>query len=88
MNPNIIALAIPCADDAFRSDIELHCAYVAAEGQPGQPGYRHWYDTSRIDSVCPTEDIATALQYLELRGLVYHHPQAPHVVTFKRGAHG
>ena len=82
MNPNLIALAFKLADSVARSDIELYCDNTRTDGTPGQPGVRRWYDTTRIDDVCPPEDIADALSYLHQRGLLIRDPAQPTLVTF------
>lgn len=82
MNPNTIALACKIADSAARSDIECYCQITRQDGRPGQPGYRHWYDTADIDDVCDPQDIADAIRYLELRGQIIRDPAQPALVTF------
>jgi len=65
-------LAHLLAYSAARSDIECYCHPVA------DPGDR-WYGPDNVRQEGDRETVATALRYLELRGLIERHPTQPWV---------
>lgn len=77
----LLPMALPIADEAARSDIELYAPEVKRDGLI-------WYDTApealaaKFGDPFMTESIPRNLQYLKLRGLVRLHPDAPHLVRF------
>ena len=86
MDPNVIALAVEIADSAARSDVEIYCAHVRTDGEPGGKTYRHWYDTQQLDDIViepvPKAGIDQAVRYLDMRGLLMRDSDEPHVVSF------
>ena len=73
VSPEIAALAYEIADSCARSDIECNC--------PRKWG--RWYDTTEVDERGDQECVARALRYLDARGLVKHHADAPALVNFE-----
>ena len=74
-----LRLATEIADDAARSEIELHC-------KPQMLGDRKWYDTLDITGDGPdwADGVVRALRYLDLCRRVQRHPVKHHLVRFAR----
>lgn len=83
MNPNLIAMAFKIADSAARSDIECFCTQVGTDGKPGQPGHRHWYDSTTVDDLYPPAEMQEVIWYLEQRSILIRHPVNKAFVSFK-----
>lgn len=64
----LAALERALAYSAARSDIECYCQPVSEE----RCGYERWYDTEAVRHG-NDEFIATAVRYLDLRGLIERH---------------
>ena len=70
----VIKLALEIADSAARSDVECHCT-------PEQPSPPWFWNLDTLDDV-DREGVMLSVHYLELRGLIKHDAERPHVVTF------
>lgn len=74
------------AYQASRCDIETFC--VGEQLPPGRGGASlTWYDTTRVMPAPQHPDdlqfLTAAVRYLDLRRLLIHHPDRPHLVRIK-----
>jgi hypothetical protein len=69
-------LALQIADNAASSDIECHC--VPSKEPTNAEEFRTcFYDIQNVTDPETAATVATALEYLELRGLLRRHPDNP-----------
>jgi hypothetical protein len=75
MGERITDLAFKIADDAARADIEIMCKPVGDQADTVDAMRSCWYDlTQPIDpELAPF--VAQAVEYLDGRGLLKHHPE-------------
>jgi hypothetical protein len=74
-------LAHELADSTARSDIECNCALAEGPGLPAANEPGHYYDTASVEDE-DRDFVATALEYLELRGVLERHPERAEFVRF------
>lgn len=73
MSEMLKELAVLFADQRTTEVLLNHCAPEILDGKV-------WRDTTRAR---PEHNIASAVKYMQLRGLIEHHPKLHHLVAIK-----
>lgn len=69
-------IAHTLAYSAARSDIECMCKMVGSHGATPKTTEEFrgcWYDVTQVSDIEHLENVKTAIEYLELRGLITRH---------------